>query len=71
MGENLGMRGGAQAARANAAVLASREGVANPLTALQGRAFDSRPLRTVLAVLAVLLFHDPLALLTTIPICHE
>ena len=35
------------------------------------RAFDSRPLRTVLAALAVLLFLGTLAVLTTMPICHE
>lgn len=35
------------------------------------RAFDSRLLRTVLAVLAVLLFLGTLAVLTTLPICHE
>jgi hypothetical protein len=35
------------------------------------RAFDSRPLRIVLAALAVLLFLGTLAALTTLPICHE
>lgn len=35
------------------------------------RAFDSRPLRTVLAALAVLLFLGTLVALTTMPICHE
>jgi hypothetical protein len=35
------------------------------------RAFDSRPLRTVLAALAVLLFFGTLIVLTTMPICHE
>jgi hypothetical protein len=35
------------------------------------RAFDSRPLRTVLAALAVLLFLGTVAALTTMPICHE
>lgn len=35
------------------------------------RAFDSRPLRTVLAALAVLLFLSTLIVLTTMPICHE
>ena len=35
------------------------------------RAFDSRPLRIVLAALAVLLFLGTLAALTTMPICHE
>ena len=35
------------------------------------RAFDSRPLRTVLAVLAILLFVATLIGLSTMPICHE
>ncbi len=35
------------------------------------RAFDSRPLRTTLAALAVLLFLGTLVALTTMPICHE
>jgi hypothetical protein len=35
------------------------------------RAFDSRPLRTILAALAVLLFLGTLVALTTMPICHE
>jgi hypothetical protein len=35
------------------------------------RAFDSRPLRIVLAALAVLLFLGTLAALSTMPICHE
>ncbi len=35
------------------------------------RAFDSRPLRTALAALAVLLFLGTLVALTTMPICHE
>jgi hypothetical protein len=35
------------------------------------RAFDSRPLRTVLAALAVLLFLGTLAALATMPVCHE
>ena len=35
------------------------------------RAFDSRPLRTVLAALAVLLFLGTVVALTTMPICHE
>ena len=35
------------------------------------RAFDSRPLRTVLAALAVLLFLGTLVALTTMPVCHE
>ena len=35
------------------------------------RAFDSRPLRTVLAALAVLLFLGTLVALTALPICHE
>jgi ABC-type multidrug transport system fused ATPase/permease subunit len=35
------------------------------------RAFDSRPLRTVLAALAVLLFLGTLVVLTTLPVCHE
>ena len=35
------------------------------------RAFDSRPLRIVLAALAVLLFLGTLAALATMPICHE
>jgi len=35
------------------------------------RAFDSRPLRAVLAALAVLLFLGTLVALTTLPICHE
>jgi hypothetical protein len=35
------------------------------------RAFDSRPLRIVLAALAVLLFLGTVAALTTMPICHE
>ena len=35
------------------------------------RAFDSRPLRTVLAALAVLLFLATLAALATMPVCHE
>ena len=35
------------------------------------RAFDSRPLRTVLAALAVLLFLGTLVGLYTMPICHE
>ena len=35
------------------------------------RAFDSRSLRTVLAVLAMVLFLATLVALTTLPICHE
>jgi ABC-type multidrug transport system fused ATPase/permease subunit len=35
------------------------------------RAFDSRPLRIVLASLAILLFLGTLIALTTMPICHE
>lgn len=35
------------------------------------RAFDSRPLRTILMVLAVLLFLGTVVGLTTLPICHE
>jgi hypothetical protein len=35
------------------------------------RTFDSRPLRTILAALAVLLFLGTLGLLATMPICHE
>jgi ABC-type multidrug transport system fused ATPase/permease subunit len=35
------------------------------------RAFDSRPLRMVLAALAVLLFLGTVVALTTMPICHE
>jgi hypothetical protein len=35
------------------------------------RAFDSRPLRIVLAALAVLLFLGTLVALSTMPICHE
>ncbi len=35
------------------------------------RAFDSRPLRTGLAALAVLLFLGTLAQLVTMPVCHE
>ena len=35
------------------------------------RAFNSRPLRTVLAALAVLLFLGTLVALSTMPICHE
>ena len=35
------------------------------------RAFDSRPLRLVLAALAVLLFLGTLVALSTMPICHE
>jgi hypothetical protein len=35
------------------------------------RAFDSRPLRTTLAILAVLLFLGTLFALTSMPICHE
>ena len=35
------------------------------------RAFESRPLRTVLAALAVLLFLGTLVVLATMPICHE
>ena len=35
------------------------------------RAFDSRPLRTVLAALAVVLFIVTLVELATMPICHE
>ena len=35
------------------------------------RAFDSRPLRTILAALAVLLFLGTLVALTTMPVCHE
>ncbi len=35
------------------------------------RAFDSRPLRTVLAALAVLLFLGTVVALTTLPVCHE
>jgi hypothetical protein len=35
------------------------------------RAFDSRPLRMVLAALAVLLFVGTLVVLTSMPICHE
>jgi hypothetical protein len=35
------------------------------------RAFDSRPLRTALAALAVLLFLGTVVALTTMPICHE
>lgn len=35
------------------------------------RAFDSRPLRTGLAALAVLLFLGTLAALATMPVCHE
>jgi len=35
------------------------------------RAFDSSPLRTVLAILAVLLFLGTLVVLTTMPICHD
>jgi hypothetical protein len=35
------------------------------------RAFDSRPLRVVLAALAVLLFLGTVVALTTMPICHE
>jgi hypothetical protein len=35
------------------------------------RAFDSRQLRIVLAALAVLLFLGTLAVLTTMPMCHE
>jgi hypothetical protein len=35
------------------------------------RAFDTRPLRTVLAALAVLLFLGTLAALATMPVCHE
>lgn len=48
------------------------------LSALEGqlwggiaRAFDSRPLRTSLAALAVLLFLGTLVELTTLPVCHE
>jgi hypothetical protein len=35
------------------------------------RAFDSRPLRMVLAALAMLLFLGTLVVLTSMPICHE
>jgi hypothetical protein len=35
------------------------------------RAFDSRPLRTVLAALAMLLFLGTLVVLTTLPLCRE
>ena len=35
------------------------------------RAFDSRPLRAVLAALAVLLFLGTVFALTTMPVCHE
>jgi hypothetical protein len=35
------------------------------------RAFDSRPLRIVLAALAVLLFVGTLVALSTMPVCHE
>ena len=35
------------------------------------RAFDSRPLRTGLAALAVLLFLGTLVQLATMPVCHE
>lgn len=35
------------------------------------RAFDSRPLRIVLATIAVLLLVGTLAALTTLPVCHE
>ena len=35
------------------------------------RAFDSRPLRMVLAILAVLPFLGTLAALGTMPICHD
>ena len=35
------------------------------------RAFDSRPLRIVLAALAVLLFLGTLVALSTMPVCHE
>jgi len=35
------------------------------------RAFDSRPLRTVLAALAMLLFLGTVIVLTTLPICRE
>jgi len=35
------------------------------------RAFDSRPLRTGLAALAVLLFLGNLVVLATMPVCHE
>jgi hypothetical protein len=35
------------------------------------RAFDSRPLRTVLAALAVLLFLGTVVVLTTLPVCFE
>jgi ABC-type multidrug transport system fused ATPase/permease subunit len=35
------------------------------------RAFDSRPLRIVLAALAVILFLGTLVVLATMPICHE
>jgi hypothetical protein len=35
------------------------------------RAFDSRPLRTAMAALAVLLFLGTVAVLTTLPVCHE
>ena len=35
------------------------------------RAFDSRPLRTSLAALAVLLFLGNLVVLATMPVCHE
>jgi hypothetical protein len=35
------------------------------------RAFDSRPLRTGLAALAVLLFLGNLAVLAAMPVCHE
>lgn len=35
------------------------------------RAIDSRPLRTTLATLAVLLFLGTVVVLTTMPVCHE
>ena len=35
------------------------------------RAFDSRPLRTILAVLALVLFLGTIVVLTTMPICRE
>jgi hypothetical protein len=35
------------------------------------RAFDSRPLRVVLASMAVVLFTGTLIILTTMPVCHE
>ena len=35
------------------------------------RAFDSRPLRVVLASMAVVLFTGTLIVLTTMPVCHE